>query len=83
MADTLYTLDVVQNAGQVLVSHPSLFGAKIIYLTREGTGMVQTFGATPFNQREFVFKTSGFFAYRIRFFSVAETQQKIHVIYKL
>lgn len=83
MADILYTLDLVQNVGQTLISHPSLFGAKIIYLTREGIGMVQNFGVTPINQREYVFKSTGFFAYKLRFFSAATDQQKIHVIYKL
>lgn len=83
MAETLYTLDLVQNPGQTLVSHPLLYGAKIVYLTREGLGMVQNFGVSPLTQREYVFKTTGFFAYRLRFFSAATEQNNIHVIYKL
>lgn len=83
MAETLYTLDLVQNPGQTLVSHPLLYGAKIVYLTREGMGMVLVGLTSPFTEREYTFKTTGFFAYKLRFYSASGSPQKIHVIYKL
>ena len=82
MADQLKTLDLIQNVGQALVTHPLLFGASIVYLTRSGVGMVQNVGVTPFDEREFAFKSSGLFAYKVRFFSAATEKQNIHIIYK-
>jgi hypothetical protein len=83
MADTLLTLDLVQAVGQTLITHPSLFGATIVYLTRQGVGMIPNVGVTPLNEREYIFKNTGLFAYKIRFYSAAETSQNVHIIYKI
>lgn len=82
MADTLYTVDIIQDVGQTYVVSAALFGARIIYLTRDGIGMVQS-DAVPTTEREYFYKTTGAFAYKIRFNSAATVKQHIHVIYKI
>lgn len=83
MAETIYTVDVIQMAGQLLVSTPALFGARILYVTREGIGMTEKTDLIPTGPREFVFKTSGLFAYKLRFYDTDVMDRNIHVIYKL
>lgn len=79
----VYTLDLVRNVGQFFISHPSLFGARIIYLTRQGVGLIQINGDVPTMNREFSFRTTGLFAYKVVFFEAAASQENIHIIYKI
>lgn len=83
MADDIRTLDVTVHAGQRFINNPALFGSNILYLTRDGVGLVQITGSIPSLVREFSFRSSGIFAYKPLFFDAATSEQKIHIIYKV
>lgn len=81
--DDVRTLDLVRNAGAFFISHPNLFGAQILYVSKNGIGQVKVASPGPNISRTYSFKTSGLLAYKIVFYEPASTKENIHVIYKV
>ena len=77
------SIDLILNEGAFFIVEPLLFGTTILRLTRNGIGYNRV--ADVFStEREYVFKTSGLFAYKPRFQSAGGPGgDKVHVIYSI
>lgn len=83
----LYDITVTQLPGNFLIIRPELFGADVIHVAKNGMGYTQMrpdegFSGKP---REYAFKKTGLFAYKILFNTAVEPADggDVHIIYSI
>lgn len=80
MADDIKTMDVIRQKGKIFINIPLLFGAYILYVSREGIGMTSITTGVPANEREVLFGVPS--VGNLAFYSKSLQDEHIHIIYK-
>lgn len=78
----LKSIDFFLPAGQAGIISPLLWAREVVYVTRNGVGLILRKNEPASGMREVAFKTTGFLAYKLAFSYVTTTNDNIHVIYK-